>query len=69
MDKLTDREKEVYALVITGQSNKEIGQKFCISNQTVRHHVNHIFSKLGVTSRIELIHWHIRNGGSMEEQS
>jgi LuxR family maltose regulon positive regulatory protein len=51
--RLTDREREVLRLVGTGLSNKQIGQRLCIEVPTVKNHVHHILSKLGVSGRHE----------------
>ena len=51
---LTKREKEVVSMVVTGCSNPEIAQRCSISEQTVKHHIGHIFDKLGVSNRLEL---------------
>lgn len=48
---LTDREREVLALLIEGLSNREIGEKLVISSSTVKNHVSSILSKLEATSR------------------
>ncbi len=48
---LTDRETELLELIVDGLSNREIALRLHISNATVKTHVNHIFTKLGVTSR------------------
>jgi DNA-binding NarL/FixJ family response regulator len=48
---LSDREREVLAQLAAGKTNKEIAEALIISRHTVRRHVEHIFSKLGVTSR------------------
>ena len=53
MDSLTPREVEVLALLATGMPNKVIGAKLFISEKTVKTHTNHIFHKLGVTSRLQ----------------
>jgi two-component system, NarL family, response regulator LiaR len=50
---LTQREKEVLALIVQGNSNSEIGLKLNISIATVKFHVRNIFSKLGVKNRLE----------------
>lgn len=51
---LTAREGEIIAAVLSGYSNPEIAEKFSLSQQTVKHHLTHIFDKLGVYSRLEL---------------
>jgi DNA-binding CsgD family transcriptional regulator len=48
---LTDREVEVLALVAEGQSIKEIGQTLTISPKTADAHIQHIYTKLGVSTR------------------
>lgn len=48
---LTERETEVLRLLAQGQSNKDIAHTLYISQQTVKTHVAHILSKLGVASR------------------
>lgn len=51
---LTVREMEIVTLVVAGYSNPDIAQRFSISEQTVKHHVSHIFDKVGVSNRLEL---------------
>lgn len=51
---LTPRELQVIATIVAGYSNREIAQKFTISEDTVKHHLTNIFDKLGVSSRLEL---------------
>lgn len=64
MHTLSNREKEVHALVTQGLKNKEIAERLFISEATVRHHLTSIFGKLGVNGRLELLaaHWR-RNAG------
>jgi DNA-binding NarL/FixJ family response regulator len=52
---LTDREREVIALIAEGLKNKEIGKRLFISETTVTHHLSSIFSKLEVSDRLELV--------------
>ena len=52
---LSEREREVVALVIQGLKNKDIGERLFISEITVRHHLTAIFNKLGLSSRFELM--------------
>jgi len=51
--KLSGREREVLALVVQAKTNQEIGQALGISEKTVEKHLEAIFGKLGVTSRVE----------------
>jgi two-component system nitrate/nitrite response regulator NarL len=51
---LTSREHEIVVAVLEGYSNPEIADKFGLSEQTIKHHLSHIFDKLGVYSRLEL---------------
>jgi len=50
---LTEREREVLALLITGKTNKEIADELIISPMTVRGYVSNILSKLGASNRTE----------------
>ena len=59
---LTDREREVIALVAEGLRNKQIGQRLSISETTVTHHLSSIFSKLDVSDRLQLIIYAFRHG-------
>lgn len=48
---LTDREVEVLRLVASGCSNAQIAERLVISRRTAEHHVQHIYTKIGVSSR------------------
>jgi len=52
---LTERERDVIALVGEGLKNKQIANRLSITETTVRHHLTSIFAKLGVHSRLELV--------------
>ncbi len=52
---LSEREKEIVRLIGQGLKNKKISTQLCISETTVRHHLTSIYSKLGVTDRLELL--------------
>ncbi len=54
--KLTNREKEILALVVEGLSNKEIAKRLFLSNSTIQFHVSNILSKLGVSKRTEAVY-------------
>lgn len=51
---LTRRELEIVGTIVAGYTNKDIAQKFSISEDTVKHHLTNIFDKLGVSTRLEL---------------
>jgi DNA-binding NarL/FixJ family response regulator len=50
---LSEREREVLALVASGDSNREIGEKLFISPRTASVHVSNILGKMGASSRVE----------------
>lgn len=54
-DTLTDREREIFALLATGKDNAQISEELGISAQTVRNRVSTIYSKLEVKDRFEII--------------
>ncbi len=54
---LTEREREVLALVAAGKSNKEIAQTLEVTERTVEFHVGNVLGKLGVGSRVEAAVW------------
>ncbi len=55
MHKLSKREVEILQAMGTGLSNHQISEKFFISENTVKIHVNHIFKKLNVKSRTQAV--------------
>jgi DNA-binding NarL/FixJ family response regulator len=59
---LTNREREVIALIGEGIKNKEIADRLFISETTVRHHLTSIFDKLGVADRVALLIYAFRHG-------
>ena len=52
---LTLREREIIGLIGKGLSNKDIADRLCISDITVRHHLTNIYSKLDVSNRQKLL--------------
>ena len=59
---LTEREREVSALIGEGLKNKQIASRLFISETTVRHHLTSVFDKLGVSDRLELIIYTYKHG-------
>jgi non-specific serine/threonine protein kinase len=54
---LTSRELEIAGLVGEGLSNRQIAERLVISKRTVDAHIEHIYGKLGVSSRVQLASW------------
>ncbi|WP_416067323.1 LuxR C-terminal-related transcriptional regulator [Rhizobium sp. ZK1] len=52
---LTDRERGVMELLSTGLSNKEIGRKLDMSDNTVKFHLRNIYAKLNVSTRLAAV--------------
>lgn len=55
---LSPRERDVFAFLLEGLSNKEIAGHLYISESTVKFHVSAILKKCGVRSRLELVRDH-----------
>jgi HD-GYP domain-containing protein (c-di-GMP phosphodiesterase class II) len=49
---LTDRELEVLGLVIQGLSNRQMADALVVSPKTIDHHIQHIYDKIGVSTRV-----------------
>ena len=58
---LSDREMEILKEIVTGKNYKEIGEKLYISPLTVRKHVSHIYDKLHVNNRSQVINLAYKN--------
>jgi DNA-binding NarL/FixJ family response regulator len=52
---LTEREREILALIAHGRSNEHIAEQLVVSIKTVRNHVSTIFSKLQVADRAQAV--------------
>ena len=56
---LTDRERDVAALVATGLSSKDVAVRLYLSVRTVDNHLRHIYTKLNITTRTELVEFFV----------
>jgi DNA-binding CsgD family transcriptional regulator len=52
---LTPTERDVVRLVSDGLTNKDIATRLFISPRTVQTHLTHVYTKLGLTSRVHLV--------------
>lgn len=59
---LTPREEQVVALVAEGLSNRDVALELDLSQHTVKKYLFRIFDKLGVSSRVELVLYAVKNG-------
>ncbi len=62
LESLSEREREVLALIAEGLSNQRIGERLRISEKTVKTHVSNILAKLGVTDRTQAAVYAWRSG-------
>ena len=60
--RLTRREMQIVAAVADGDTNKAIGERLSVTEDTVKHHLSNIFDKVGVFSRLELAMFAIHHG-------
>jgi FixJ family two-component response regulator len=65
---LTPREREVYALVITGRPNKQIAAQLALSEMTVKVHRSQITKKMQATSIVDLVRMADRLGWPAENR-
>ena len=54
LDELSAKQKQVFDLIVTGKSNKEIMDELCIELSTLKTHINKIYKILGITSRQQI---------------
>ena len=62
LSNLTARELEILRLVLSGGTNKAIAGEIYISEKTVEFHLDHIYTKLGVRTRLLAGMWAIQHG-------
>jgi DNA-binding NarL/FixJ family response regulator len=60
--RLTNREREILQLVAEGFSNKVIGQRLSVSENTVKYHIKKILQKLNAQNRTEAVAYALRSG-------
>jgi response regulator RpfG family c-di-GMP phosphodiesterase len=58
---LSDREVEVLRLMAQGQRNRQMAQSLVVSEKTVGHHIEHIYTKLGISSRAAAVYFAIEH--------
>jgi len=63
---LTSRELEILQLVLAGYTNKAIAAEIYISEKTVEFHLSHIYTKIGVRTRLMAGVWAMRHGMAAE---
>ena len=66
ISELTPRELEILQLVIAGKTNKAIAKEIYISAKTVEFHLENIYRKLGVRTRLMAGMWALQNGMKTE---
>ena len=60
-ENLTRQQSKIIEAIISGSSNKDIAKDLSISERTVKYHLTRIFAKFGVTNRMELARYSIKN--------
>ncbi len=63
---LTPREMEILQLVLAGRTNKAIAAEVFISEKTVEFHLDHIYTKIGLRTRILAGVWALQHGMDAE---
>lgn len=61
-DLLTEREQQVFRMVVEGKTTKEIADILCVSTKTIEKHRSGVTAKLGVQGRLELLKYAIKIG-------
>ena len=66
---LTEREREVAALIAQGKANREIAEILVVNYRTIEKHIENMLSKLGFASRAQIAVWAAEKGLGEKEQS
>lgn len=61
-DRFSPRERDILSSLALGESNKEIARKLDLAESTVKIHVQNIFKKLGMSSRVQVALYAVENG-------
>lgn len=61
-DRFSPRERDILACLARGESNKEIARELDLAESTVKIHVQNIFKKLGMSSRVQVALYAVENG-------
>lgn len=61
-NQLSDREKQIFHLLIQGNSSNQIGDLLCISSKTVDKHRANLSKKIGIDNPVKMVQYAIRNG-------
>ncbi|GAA3410815.1 response regulator transcription factor [Streptosporangium vulgare] len=62
LDQLTEREREVFQLLVRGYGNDEIARALVLGDSTIKSHVQHLYQKLGVRDRVQIVIFAYENG-------
>ena len=65
---LTAREEQVVALVADGLSNREVANELGLSEHTIKKYLLHIFDKLGISTRVELVLYAVSHGENRQAE-
>jgi DNA-binding NarL/FixJ family response regulator len=57
LERLTQRERQVYRLLLDGLDNKAIADTLRVTTKTIAYHITNIMAKVGATSRLEAVVW------------
>lgn len=63
---LTPREEEILRLVLAGRTNKSIAAEISVSEKTVEYHLDRVYTKIGMRTRILAGIWALQNGIGQE---